>query len=80
MDGERIAQDVLGQVLKIRLVFRRDRLPGVEVEAGVFPGVKYLNSLRGQKVFLEQQVDDFSAEKFFQGLERRFGESVEVER
>ena len=40
LDGERVAQDVLGQVLQVRLGLGRDALASVDIEAAVFPGVE----------------------------------------
>jgi hypothetical protein len=37
LNGERVAQDVLGQVLQVRLGLGRHLLAGVDVEAAVFP-------------------------------------------
>ena len=40
LDREWVAQDVLGEVLEIGLVFGGDGLSGMEVEAAVFPGIE----------------------------------------
>src|SRR2546428_3277704 len=37
-DGERVAEDVLGELLQLGLVLGRDGFAVVDVEAGVFPG------------------------------------------
>ncbi len=76
-DRERVAEDVLGEVLEVGLVFRRDALAGVEVEPAVFPGVKDLHPFHRQQLFFDQQVDDLGAEQFLQRFEGRLGQRKE---
>ena len=42
--GEGVSQDVLGEFFELGLVLGRNRLTGVDVEAGVFPGVENLDA------------------------------------
>ena len=42
--GEGISQDVLGEFFEFGLVLGRDGVAGVDVEAGVFPGVEDLDA------------------------------------
>ena len=76
---EGVAQDVLGEAFEVGFVFRGHRVGGVDVEAAVLPGVEDLDALRRQQLLLDQEVDDFGAEEFFQGFERGFWEGEEVE-
>ena len=79
LNGEGVAQDVLGQVFEVRLGLGRHLLAGVDVEAAVFPGVEDLHPFGREEFLLDQEVDDLGAEEFFQRLERGVGQGVEVE-
>jgi hypothetical protein len=79
LNGERVAEDVLGQVFEVGLGLGRHLLAGVDVEAAVFPGVEDLHPFGREEFLLDQEVDDLGAEEFFQGLERGVGQGVEVE-
>ena len=79
LNGARVAEDVLGQVLQVGLGLRRDALASMDVEAAVFPGVENLHPFGWEEFLLDQEVDDLGAEEFFQGLEWGVGLGMEVE-
>lgn len=61
-NGKRVAQDVLGQALKVSLGFGRDALAVVDIEAAVPPRIENLNPLRWKQFGFDEVVDDFGAE------------------
>ena len=68
-----ISQDVLGEFFEFGPVFRRDGVAGVEVEAGVLPGVEHLNTFGWEEFPGDEELQAVGAEEFFERFEREFG-------
>jgi len=85
IDGEWVADDVLGQPLhacpagarearrRILAVAWRDALAAVDVEPGVRPSAQHPGALRRQESLLDQKCDDPCAEEFLQRGEAHVG-------
>ena len=67
----------MSEFFELGLVLRRDGVAGVDVEAGVFPGVENLDAFGREEFEVHEEFEDVGAEEFFERFEREFGQRVE---
>ena len=73
LNGEGIAQDVLGQILQVRLGLGRHRLAGVDVEAAVSPGVEDLDAFPGRSFCSTKRLMTLARKSSSRGLSGESG-------
>ena len=67
----------MSEFFEFGFVLGRDRRTGVDVEAGVFPGVEDLDAFGREEFEVHEELEDVGAEEFFERFEREFGQRVE---
>ena len=77
-DRKRVGQNILGELFEDGLVFGRNAFSAMHVEAGVFPGMQKTDTVLGQKIEVDQELDHMGAEDFLQGLDGKFGDGMEL--
>jgi hypothetical protein len=80
LDGEWIADDVLGQALQVLALAGQHAAAAVDVEAGMDPAAEHVRPCHRQQPLVRQKRDDPRPEQLLQRLEARLRQHVEQAR
>ena len=80
LDGEGVADDVLGQALQILAFVGQHAPTAVYVESGMHPAAQHVRPRHLQQALVHQKRDDPRPEHLLQRLETHIGQAVEQPR